>query len=196
MKKLILILVALVFAGPAMAERMSLPEVSAYLNTITTAKARFVQINADGSKSKGTLYINKPGRARFEYDPPNDDALVMAGGGQIAVFDGRASGKPEQYPLARTPMSIILARNVDLTRTRMVTGHGEQGDRTLVQAQDPDHPEYGNILLYFDNQPTRLSEWLITAESGEKTRVILAPFETGVEMSPFLFDISYESGRR
>lgn len=196
MKKLIMILFAVFAAAPALAERVSLPNLSAYLNTITTATTTFSQINSDGSKSSGTLYINKPGRARFEYDAPNDDAIVMAGGGQVAVFDGRASGAPEQYPLRRTPLNLILARDVDLTKTRMVVAHGEQGNRTLVQAQDPEHPEYGSIMLYFDNSPLRLAEWVITAESGEKTRVILQPFQTGMTLSPFLFDINYQKNKR
>ena len=56
-----------------------LDDISAYLNKMTTAKTAFSQINPDGTISKGTLYIKRPGRMRFEYAPPSA-ALVMAGG--------------------------------------------------------------------------------------------------------------------
>lgn len=183
-------------AGAGHAEPASLEALSAYLNGIRAAEAGFTQLNADGSRSTGTVYIHRPGRIRFEYDPPQEDVLVLASGGQVAVFDGRASGRPEQYPLRRTPLSILLDRNIDLTRVSMVTGHGEQNGRTIVQAQDPEHPEYGRIYMYFERSPLRLSEWLIVSESGEQTRVRLEPFQTRRDFSNFLFDIRYETRQR
>ncbi|PWR01926.1 cell envelope biogenesis protein LolA [Meridianimarinicoccus roseus] len=183
-------------ALPAAAERLSLPVLSDYLGDIGAAEARFTQINADGSRLGGTLYIKRPGRIRFEYDPPQQDTLVLASGGQIAVFDGRGSGAPEQYPLRSTPLAIILDRNVDLTRARMVTGHGEQNGRTIVQAQDPDNPEYGRIYLYFENDPIRLAEWMIISESGEQTRTLLGPLQPRAELSDFLFSIPFETEKR
>jgi outer membrane lipoprotein-sorting protein len=183
-------------ALPAAAERLSLPALSAYLQSIGGAEARFSQVNADGSSLSGTLYIKRPGRIRFEYDAPQDDTLVIAGGGQIAVFDGRGSGVPEQFPLRRTPLGIILDRNVDLTRERMVTGHGEENGRTIVQAQDPDNPEYGRIYLYFENNQVRLAEWLIISETGEQTRTRLSPLEPRNDLSEFLFSIQFETEAR
>lgn len=184
-------------SGPLLAtERASLDQLSGYLNTIDAATARFTQINADGTRSQGTMYIDRPGKARFEYDPPDDDALMVASGGQVAIFDGRASGRPEQYPLRRTPLNVILARNVDLSRASMITGIGTHRDMTIVEASDREHPEYGKIRLYFETAPLRLAEWLILAESGEETRVILEPFAAQDRLSPFLFDISYISDER
>lgn len=195
MKHIAIILLSLL-ALPAWAEKLPLSTLSAYINTIDADKARFKQINGDGSRSSGTLYLKRPGRARFEYDAPFDETLVLASGGKVAVYDGRSSGKPEQYPLKRTPLNLILARKVNLERTRMVTGHGEENGRTIVAAQDPDHPEYGKIYLYFDNSPLRLAEWLIVSDTGEKTKVILEPFTPEPDMSPFLFDIVFETRQR
>ncbi|OSP55051.1 outer membrane lipoprotein carrier protein LolA [Pseudoruegeria sp. SK021] len=195
MKHLILALSCL-FALPAHADKLPLSTLSAYINTIDADKAQFTQINGDGSRNTGTLYLKRPGRARFEYDAPMDDTLVLASGSQVAIFDGRGAVKPEQYPLKRTPLNLILARNVDLTRAKMVTGHGEEKGRTIVQAQDPEHPEYGKIYLYFEPSPLRLAEWLIVSDTGEQTRVILEPFTPVSDMSPFLFDIAFETRQR
>ncbi|TDL85027.1 LolA family protein [Meridianimarinicoccus aquatilis] len=196
MKTILALALLIAPALPATAERLSLPVLSEYMEEIGEAEAKFTQINANGSRLTGTLYIKRPGRIRFEYDPPQEDTLVIAGGGQIAVFDGRGSGAPEQFPLRRTPLGIILDRDIDLTRERMVTGHGEQNGRTIVQAQDPDHPEYGRIYLYFDNNPIRLAEWMIVADTGEKTRTLLEPLQPRNDLSEFLFSIQFETEDR
>lgn len=191
MTRILLVLSLLLLSAlPAAAQqRATLEQLSAYINTIDSAAARFEQINGDGSKSAGILYIDRPGRARFEYAPPNQDTLVVAGQGGVAVFDGR--GRPEKFPLARTPLNLILARNIDLTKARMITGIGTHRGMTIVEAQDRSHPEYGSIRLYFETNPMRLAEWLITSQSGEKTRVILGPFQNKPNLSRFLFDIDY-----
>lgn len=187
------LLVAAALAQPAAAQ-VSLPEVGAYFNAFRTAEAEFTQVNADGTISTGTLYIHRPNRVRFEYDEPADQ-LVMAGGGQVAVFDGRGSGNPEQYPLSRTPLKIILADPVDLTRERMVTGHSSDGTTTTVTAQDPENPEYGNIRLVFTDDPVQLRQWVVTNGAGEETTVILGEMTTGADLSPRLFNIVQEAER-
>lgn len=181
-------------AWPAQAEKASLKELSAYLNTIKTVEARFTQVNADGSSSTGRLFIKRPGRIRFEYDPPFDDTLVLADGASVGIFDGR--GSAESFPLSRTPLKLILSRNIDLTRIHMVTGHGEQNGRTVVQAQDPEHPEYGRIYLFFDRNPMRLSEWLIISESGEQTRLKIGPFQARDKLANSMFSIRLEQEKR
>jgi outer membrane lipoprotein-sorting protein len=185
--------VALLLAGPAAAE-VSLPEVGSYFNAFRTAEAEFTQVNADGTISTGTLFIHRPGRVRFEYDEP-EDQLVMAGGGQVAIFDGRGSGSPEQYPLSRTPLKIILSDPVDLTRERMVTGHTSDGTTTTVTAQDPENPGQGSIRLVFTDDPVQLRQWVVTNGAGEQTTVILGEMTTGGSLSPRLFNIVQEAER-
>jgi len=182
-------------AAPALADKIPLAELSAYLNGFSTAQAEFTQINADGSISTGTLSIRRPGRARFDYDPPNQ-ALVIAGGGQVAVFDGKSNQPPEQYPLAKTPLSLILDRQVDLSRARMVVRHDSDGPTTRVVAQDPDHPDYGNIALIFTGDPVELRQWVITDDTGTATTVILGGLQTGVSLPASLFSIVQETGSR
>jgi outer membrane lipoprotein-sorting protein len=180
---------------PAAAEKLSLDEISAYLNSLTTAQAEFTQVNADGSRSAGMLYIKRPGRARLEYAPP-DRSLVMAGGGQVAVFDAKSNQPPEQYPLRRTPLNLILANKVDLKQAKMVVGHTEVGDTTRVLAQDPKNPEYGTIELVFTANPTALRQWIITDDTGGRTLVELSDLQTGVDLSGFLFDITAERAKQ
>ena len=182
-------------ARPLWAEPIPLAQLSAYLNGLTTAEADFTQINADGSISKGRLYIRRPGRVRFEYAPP-DRSLVMAGGGQVAIFDAKSNQPPEQYPLRRTPLNLILAERVDLGAARMVVGHYEAQDGTRVVAQDPQAPEYGTIELVFARDPVALTSWVITDDLGNRTTIVLDRMVTGMNLPASLFNITLETERR
>ena len=189
-------LVLVLLALPASAQQLSLDAISRYLNSIQTAQGEFTQINPDGTISTGTVYIRRPGRMRFEYDPP-DETLVIAGAGNVAIFDGGSNiATPEQYPLAQTPLNIILERNVDLSRRGMVTGHGYDGTATTVTAQDPAHPEYGSIQLRFTADPIELRQWVVTDGGGNRTTVSLGPLTTGTSLSARLFSIQSEMTRR
>lgn len=181
-------------AFPALAEKIPLNEISSYLNGLTTATAEFTQVNNDGTVSTGTVYIQRPGRVRFEYN--NDNTLVMASGGNVAIFDPKSNGGPQQYPLSQTPLSIILAANVDLGRANMVTGYTESKNATVVTAQDPQHPEYGNIQMVYTGGPTELRQWVVTDDSGEKTTVILGELRKGGSIPSSKFSINNELKRR
>lgn len=187
---------ALVPARAAFAANpLPLSQISAYLQRLEEAQARFTQINGDGSRSTGTLYLKRPGRARFEYDPPAE-ALVVVGGGTVAIFDGRGDASPESYPLSRTPLNVLLSRRVDLAGSDMITGHRRDGGFTTVVARDPDNPDYGTIALQFEENPVRLARWVITGESGERTTVELGPLQRPERLSAFLFDINHEKRQR
>lgn len=179
------------FAGQAQAQELSLSEISSYLNQLQTAQGDFTQINSDGTISTGTIYIKRPGRIRFEYDAP-EKSLVIAGGGSVAIFDARSTDNPQRYPLSETPLSIILQDNVDLTRASMVTGHTSDGTSTTVTAQDPAHPEYGNIQLKFTN-PAQLRQWVITDNTGTQTTMVLGDMTIGGGISDRMFNIIAET---
>ena len=194
-RRLCLMAVPLAFAGfaasPSLAQQLSLGQVSDYLNSFVTAEGEFTQINADGTISTGRVFIKRPNRVRFEYNPP-EESLVVAGGGQVAVFDPRSDGDPDRYPLNQTPLKIILERNIDLTQTNMVTGHTSDGTATTVTAQDPDRPEYGNIQMVYTADPVELRQWIITDDTGQQTTVILGDLVKDGNVPDILFNIQRE----
>ena len=188
-------LALLAFALPAQAEKISLAAISKYLNALKTAEAEFTQINGDGSISTGRIFIHRPNRARFEYAPP-DKSLVLASSGNVAIFDAKSNQPPEQYPLRRTPLNLILAQNINLAQARMVIGHKEDGTSTRVTAQDPEHPEYGTIELVFTANPVELRQWVITDDLGQKTTVILGEMKKGGKLGDSIFSLQVEMDKR
>ncbi|MDG4650295.1 outer membrane lipoprotein carrier protein LolA [Roseibacterium sp. SDUM158017] len=179
---------------PALADAIPLSEISTYLDGIGAAESTFTQINADGTVATGRFYIQRPGRARFEYDA--DDLLVMAGGGQLAIFDGRGNSTAEQYPLRETPLSIILDGNVNLGSEGMVVGHDFDGTATRVVARDPDRPEIGSLTMVFTDDPVELRQWIVTDQTGQDTTVVLGALEEADSLPQLLFSIPQEINRR
>jgi outer membrane lipoprotein-sorting protein len=140
------------------------------------------------------LYIRRPGRMRFEYDPP-EQALVIAAASAIVIIDRKSNQAPETYPLRRTPLSLILASDIDLTRARMVREARFDGTQTVVTAWNPDEPDAGYIELAFTDSPTQLRSWVIYDSTGGRTAVELGPFETGIDLPSRLFDADREKNR-
>lgn len=183
-------------ATPAFAAKLSLNDISAYMNGIAEAKSDFTQVNDDGTLSTGTFFMHRPGRVRFEYNPP-EALLVVAGGGQVGIFDGKSNlRRAERYPLRRTPLNLILEPNVNLSRRNMVVGHDFDGTATVVTAQDPEHPEYGSIQLKFTANPIELRQWIVTDGQGSQTTVILGQLSNASGLSGALFNIDHEEGLR
>lgn len=171
-------------ASAASADKLPLNNISNYLNALKTASGDFTQINDDGTISTGKIYIKRPGRMRLEYK----DALVLANNGAVLIIDKKSNQRPETYPLKRTPLSLILARNVNLSQAQMVVGHDYDGTATVVRAQDPKNPEYGNIELKFTSNPIELRQWVINDANGGRSTVILGELTKGGQIANRLFD--------
>ncbi|WP_299297416.1 outer membrane lipoprotein carrier protein LolA [uncultured Tateyamaria sp.] len=174
-------------ATGALAEKLPLGQISNYLNDLRTAEGTFTQINDDGTIDTGTIRIKRPGKMRFEYNAPNN-GLVIVSANAVYIVDKKSNQPPETYPLKRTPLSLILARNVNLSQANMVTGHSFDGTATVVTAQDPKNPEYGNIQMKFTGNPVQLRQWVVNDSGGGQTTVVLGELETGGTIPNRLFN--------
>ena len=193
--RLILVFCFSSFAYPIKAERITKEALSGYLNSLRTLQANFAQISGDSNLSTGILYIKRPGRVRFEYDEPNN-ALVLASGSQLAIFDPQGNNEPEIYPLARTPLSLILSDSINLAQDRMVVAHEYDGTSTILTVQDSSFPERGSIRLVFTGPEPQLRQWLVHDQNGDQTVIVLNNMKTHIVLSDSLFDIFVNRNKR
>ena len=191
----IISILCMVLASPVAAEKISLNEISSYFNAMTTAEAQFSQITDTGETSTGRLFIRRPGRIRFEYDPP-EATLVVVGGGQVAVFDPKSRDEPLRFPLRHSPLNLVLEREVDLAQRDMVVAHFEVESQTAVTLQDPENLDYGFIQLIFNDNPVQLDQWVVQDNSGGQTHIILDSLTEGGKLSNMLFNIQHEMRKR
>ena len=172
--------------------KLSLADISAYVNDIKNAQSNFTQINSNGSQTTGQIFIKRPGKMRFEYDPPNK-ALVLASSGRLSVHDGRSNTKPKIYPLKKTPINIILERKVDFAKDDFVIAHEAKGAFTHVTLRDPKRPELGQAELIFSNSPVALRQWIITDRSNRRTTLLLDDLQKKSNLPNRLFRIEIPS---
>ena len=192
-RSLTLALGALALAGPAFAQQPGLSaddqalvaRAVAYLEGLAEAKARFVQTDARGQTTTGTVYLKRPGKARFAYDPPSG-LLVVSDGSTVAVADNRLKTF-DRYPLGATPLSLFLAKTIRLDRGVQVTGVTRAADGFTLAARDGHRKTAGQITLTFRDAPLQLVGWTVTDARGQLTRVQLEGLAPAPGLDPALF---------
>lgn len=157
----------------------------AYLEGLDEARGRFIQIDPRGARSSGVVYLKRPGKARFEYDPPAG-LLVVSDGGNVSIANNRLKTF-ESYPLAATPLSLFLARQIRLDRGVAVTRVSRLSDGFTLTARDLRRQAEGQITLAFSDRPLRLTGWTVTDAQGQTTQVRLEGLARSPGLSPTLF---------
>jgi outer membrane lipoprotein-sorting protein len=171
--------------APLSAEDQALVDkATAYIQALGAAKGRFVQTDSRGGQTAGTVYLQRPGKARFAYDGPAG-LLVVSNGANVNIFDSRLKSF-QSYPLSRTPLALLLAREVRLDRGVVITGVRKFTDGFTIVAQDAKRQTLGRISLDFSPAPA-LMGWTVTDAKGGETRVRLVDFEKTAGLDPKLF---------
>jgi outer membrane lipoprotein-sorting protein len=162
-----------------------LDKATAYIQGLSSAKGRFVQTDQRGTQTQGTFYLQRPGKARFAYDPPAG-LLVVSNGANVNIFNSRLKTY-ESYPLSKTPLNLLLAREVRLDRGVVITDIRPLADGFTIVAQDAKRQALGRISLDFSNAPTALMGWTVTDIKGGQIRVRLSDFAETSGLDPKLF---------
>lgn len=158
---------------------------TAYIQGLSSAKGRFVQTDQRGTQTQGAFYMQRPGKARFAYDPPAG-LLVVSNGANVNIFDSRLKTY-ESYPLSKTPLNLLLAREVRLDRGVVITDVRPLADGFTIVAQDAKRQALGRISLDFSNSPVALMGWTVTDIKGGQIRVRLSDFGETSGLDPKLF---------
>ncbi|HYF21973.1 MAG TPA: outer-membrane lipoprotein carrier protein LolA [Caulobacteraceae bacterium] len=158
------------------ADQQLVAKAQAHLQSMTSVTGRFVQTDARGAVTKGTYYLQRPGKIRFEYDKPSG-LLVVADGSNVNVHDRRLKTF-DRYPLGRTPLSLFLAKSIRLDQGVRVSSVARTQDGFMLTARDAKRQADGAITLVFaDAQAPRLKEWIVADAQGRRTRVQLASMQ-------------------
>lgn len=164
--------------------------VSNYLSDLDAVQARFLQINPDGSAYEGDLYIDRPGKARFDYD--EYPLLIVSDGATVAQRD-EALETTDRVALKSTPLFYLLKENVNLSTDAKVLAAGQAGDMRFVTLKDPSGRFEGELTLYFSQPSLELREWMATDALGQETRFVLTEMNRAGSFDPRLFTLDNEA---
>ena len=171
-------------------QRTQIDKVSAYLSGVQQLVGNFVQVGPDGSRVKGEFYIQKPGKVRFEYDPPSPVEIVADG--QSVVVRDRKLATQDLYPLSQTPLRFLLSERIDLAKdTNIVAVRADDVFVTIIIEERQALIGTSRLMMMVGAKDYQLKQWTITDPQGYDTTVAVSNLDTSKRPDPKLFKIEY-----
>lgn len=178
-------------AGAPATREDAIERLNAYLNSFTSLQGNFIQHAADGRRLEGRIYIQRPGKMRFEYEPPAT-IEVIADGTSVAVRDKRLATQ-DIYSLGQTPLKFLVRERMDLAREGTITGAAVDGDLLTLRLEDRSTlGGTSKISLKFDLTANVLRQWVVVDPQGYETAVSLYNLDTQRRPDAKNFVIDYQ----
>jgi outer membrane lipoprotein-sorting protein len=164
--------------------------ISTYLSSLQTLVGNFVQVGPDGSKTTGDFYIQKPGKLRFEYDPPTPIDII-ADGTTLVVRD-RNLATQDIYPLSQTPLRFLLSDRIDLLKdTNVVSVTADDLYVSVTIEEKQALIGTSRMMLMVGAKDGQLKQWTITDPQGYDTTVAVYNLDSTKKVDPGLFKIDF-----
>lgn len=169
----------------------AIERMNAYFNGFSSLQGDFIQFGADGRRLEGKLYIQRPGKMRFEYRAPVTTEII-ADGTSVAIRD-RKLATQDLYSIGQTPLKFLVKERMDLNRDSTVTNVSTKGDILSVSVED--RTTLGGtskITLNYDMAANELRQWVVIDPQGYETSVSVYNLDTQRRPDPKNFVINYE----
>ena len=186
-------------AAPTVAQApAALTQVQGSLAATQSMTADFVQTDGKNRSLRGVLSLKRPGKIRFEYG---------GGANMLLVADGRALtfvdydvGQKSAWPIAKSPLAVLLGAAPDLQRIARVLPSPDPRV-VLVRARDARRPEFGTLILAFVRSPAApggllLEGWTAFDAQNKKTTVKLDNQRFNVALADNAFTYAEPKKRR
>ena len=167
-------------------DRADIGRIETYLNSVKALHSRFLQVAPNGATSQGQAWLVRPGRLRFQYDPPAPFLLV--GGNGLLVFHDSQLKQTSNIPLNSTPLGLLLQDNLRLSGDVTIVSFARQPGQLQVGLVRTASPQDGVLTLIFADNPLSLRQWTVLDAQRQETRVTLFNVETGGSYPATLFE--------
>ena len=165
-------------------------KVSQYLSSVQQLRGNFVQVGPDGNRIRGEFYIQKPGKVRFEYDPPSPIEIIADG--QSVVVRNSKLATQDLYPLSQTPLRFLLSDRIDLLRDTNVVGvRSDEAFVTVVIEEKQALVGTSRLMMMVGAKDNQLKQWTVTDPQGFDTTVVVSNLDTSKRPDPSMFRIDY-----
>lgn len=185
---------ALIGVGGAVASSDGAKEVDDYLSGLTSLQADFHQytFNADHSnmvEARGTLYLQRPGRFRWEYASPTKQ-VIIADGKRVYMHDlelKQVSHQSQGDALRGTP-ALLLAHDGPIEQFFKASRIDSTDGRDWVELIPKDHDtEVVKIQVGFGKNS--LDSLIMQDSFGQETRLNFSGAQRNVSLKSNLFKI-------
>lgn len=168
-------------------------KIADHFSSVKTMTGEFVQFGPRGEQTGGKFFIERPGKLRFNYEPPSDFRVVSDG--KSVVLMNRKLQTADLYSLSQTPLKLLLDERIDLTGSK-VQDIREESDLTTIKLADKSVFGSATITMMFDPESYELRQWTVTDAQGKDTTVMIFNVQEGVTFDPSVFKIDYNRVRQ
>lgn len=168
-----------------------------FLNELQTLHATFEQkqFNDKGKlleSSQGEVYLQRPGKFRWDYQKPYQQ-LIVADGKQVWVYDDdleQVTIKPLDEALGKTPALLLTKQTNKIENDFAVTA--ENNGSSFVLKPKGKQVQFENIRLSL--QQNSLSSMELVDNLGQKTQIQFKPITTNKPLDAKLFTFTPPEG--
>lgn len=171
---LFVIYAQVVSAGPS-----SLDSLDRFYDSVRTYTAQFQQVVLDEGlnpieESSGIMQIARPGRFRWDYEPPNEQRII-SDGNKVWLYDielEQITVRSQEQSLGKTP-ATLLAGSSDIKSSYDIEDLGQSGVLTWVKMTPRDDESgFSDMRIGFEEGELRIME--LVDGLGQTTRIILS----------------------
>jgi len=152
-------------------DQVILGKIEKSLNAIHSMKASFVQRAPDGSVAEGTLFLERPGKLRFDFG--EKAPFLVVSNGTLLTFVDYEVKQVSRWPIRKTPLGILVDDEIQFDSSVEIPDVIRFAGLIKVPVIDPKRKEYGYIILIFEESTMELRAWESVDAQGYTTRVAL-----------------------
>lgn len=186
-----LLIAAGLSTGPAAAaslsaeDRADIARVEKYLNGITSMRSTFLQASSTGHVARGTVWLRRPGRMRFEYEPPSP--ILITSDGHLLTYQDLELEQTSQVPLFASPLSVLVDNDVRFDEELIVEEVRKESNVLRITVRQREEPDQGQVTLVFQDKPLELKQWTVVDAQQVSVKVALLDPQYGVSIRNELF---------
>lgn len=169
-------------------------KVEHYLNGLTTVTSKFTQVAPDGNIAEGVFYLQRPGKMRWEYDPPVP--IVMVGKDGTLTYYDKELQQTNHIPIKDTLAGFLTRERISLTDNIVIDSIEQDAGMVRVALHQKSAPDEGGLTLEFAEAPFRLNSMSITDATNQETRIAFSGAVFGQPIDQKKFDINRATGPR
>lgn len=160
--------------------------VETYLNKIDTIIADFTQIAPDGALTGGKFYLKRPGKMRWQYDPPTP--ILMVANGDAIIFYDYELEQISHIPLDNTLAGFLAQEVIDFDdQSIQLTGFDQSPGSIRLSLVQRGQAEDGELTLEFIDNPIQIKNMIIRDAQGKSTTISLQNARYGHTLEENLF---------
>jgi outer membrane lipoprotein-sorting protein len=183
-------------AGIIAKHQATITRVQNYLSGLSTIVSDFTQVAPDGSLTSGKFFLKRPGKMRWQYNPPTP-ILIVSNGSEMVFYDYELE-QVSHIPLEQTLIGFLAQEKIRFDTIVGITDFQEEAGVIRLTLAQREKPEDGQLMLEFSDNPLVIRNMVVTDATKQITTVALnnAQFGTKLNKELFIFRVPRQGRRR